>query len=216
LNWWNRRFVLEEINNDLIRERVLEAMQYAEEWGGVLPQSISDLQEYFKIKPRFELSAIYAEVERVEQEKANETNYQKRTETANFEHQTKKADKVLKYNLNYSREQINRVFEVLVNCDCVRNDEKVKNDLFDVFCSEDTATLQDVKIEWLGNINKLSALIRKVCMIKGKGDICMWKIGERYFVKDGKPILNNALSDGGQKDSKAIEQFEKAIENACK
>lgn len=194
--------------------KVFEAFELFSKWGSNYPKNgnIQHLKEYYDVKPRFELSSIYAEAERVKQEKANETNAPKEIKTDTLDYSKRK----LCFDLEYSREQINRVFEVLVNCACVRNDEKVKNNLFDVFCSKDTATLQDVKIEWLGNINKLSALIRKVCMIKGKGDTCMWKIGERYFVKDGKPISNNALSDGGQKDSKAIEQFEKAIESCCK
>lgn len=208
--------------NEIVRERIIEVYSYFEKWGNYRPQetTAANLKEYYEVLPRFELSAIYKEAERVEQEKAP-----KEIKTDTLDYPKGKTTKSIYFGYNYSREQLNRVFDVLKERGYVESREK--DNFYKVFTSRDYNELKDIRIVWLRDVTYLPILIRELAdNIENDEDKSIWVLAKLYFIKaNGKEFdCENMKADASkskQDDSSSYKtkfknEILEAIKNSCK
>jgi hypothetical protein len=163
--------------NETIRSRVIEAYSYFEKWGDYRPKetTASNLKEYYEVLPRFELSAIYAEAERAEKEKVDNAE----VEMVGI---SKAEERRFCFGYNYSREQIDGIFNVLVNRGMVEKTEK--DNFYKVFTSINFDEIKDIKIKWLNYYTYFPILIRELAdKANAERNLKIWALAKMYFVK---------------------------------
>lgn len=125
--WVDKHFSYLHLSNIItdryVYTKLLEAVEYIQRWGGIPTTNASDVREYLSIKESFNLARIYADAERCAdvhlQHKANLINGGNATGWC--------------FRKDYTREQIDKLFDLLVEYDVIEVGETTKEDLHCIY-----------------------------------------------------------------------------------